>query len=422
MTVEKGNSQAPNAGTVSAIPQPTRFVGRQPIFDARRHVVGYELLFRSGWENSFQGEADDAARQTLDNCLVMGIESLADNGLAFVNCTREALVGKLVALLPPATTVLEILESVEPDDELVEACRVLRRMGYVLALDDFVPRPEMRPLIEIASFIKIDYRASDARMRREIRDLVQGSGAALLAEKVETQQEFDQAVTEGCEYFQGYFFCRPKIITHREIPRNSLNYLNLLAELSRTPLNLIEIIAIVQAEASICYRLLRLANSAMMGVRREVTSVCSALILVGEDRFRTLVTLALSGALGRGSQSALIRLSLERARFCELMAPLTGEDPREQYMLGLLSLLDAILESPMDGLVKSLPLREEAKQALLGVANPAAHSLSLIRSFEAGDWGPCAGAAQELGVTEDHLAGIYVTSLNWAAEALASSD
>lgn len=402
-------------------PQPTRFIARQPILDSRRIVIGYELLFRSGWENCFRGEANDAARQTLDNCLIIGIESLTNDGLAFVNCTRETLVSRLVTLLPSATTVLEILETVEPDGELVEACRALHRMGYVFALDDFVPRPEMAPLIELASFIKVDFRLSDARMRQQIHELTRGSGAALLAEKVEDQEEFNVAFSEGYKYFQGYFFCRPKIIANREIPSNRINYLRLLTELTRTPLNLREVTRLVRAENSLCYRLLRLANSALMGTRTDVTSVRGALMLVGEDRFRTLVTVAISSALGQDQPPALISLCLERARFCERVAPLIGENPTEQYMLGLLSLLDAILQHPMELLVKSLPLRKEAKAALLGDANPVAVPLCLIRSFESGAWGPCAGAAKNLGVSEDALATIYTESIQWAAEALASS-
>jgi c-di-GMP-related signal transduction protein len=421
MIVDKDASPAAKAGIQYATPQPTRFVARQPIFDAQRNVFGYELLFRSGWENCFRGEVNDAVRQVLDHCLTAGIESLTDHRTAFVNCNREALVSKLVTLLPPATTVLEILETVEPDAEVVEACRALRGMGYLLALDDFVPRPEMRPLIEIASFVKVDFRSSDAGMRRQIREMVRDSGAVLLAEKVEDQAEFDLARAEGYKYFQGYFFCRPVITADRIVPPNRLNYLLLLAELARTSLDLNKVIGIVKSETSICYRLLRLANSAPMGMRHEVTSVRSAMLLVGEDRFRRLVTVALSNALGQDHPPALTSLSLERARFCELVAPLIGESSPEQYLLGLLSLLDAMLQTPMKSLVDALPLRAEAKAALLGASNPAAVPLSLIRSFEQGDWGACAAAGPELGVGEDTLARLYMDSLRWATESLASS-
>jgi c-di-GMP-related signal transduction protein len=404
-----------------AITEPTRFIARQPILDARRNVVGYELLSRSGWDNSFHGEAEFAAREMLDSCLVLGVDALAGTGRAFVNCTRAALVNQLVIHLPPSRTVLEILETAEPDEELVAACRSLRTMGYVFALDDFMPRPEMRPLIQLADFVKVDFRLANAEVRKQIHQMVQGSPAALLAEKIEDQEEFNQALAEGYEYFQGYFFCRPKVVANRVVPPNWGNYMSLLAELSKPTLNVPQVIRIVQAETSICYRLLRLANSAMTGVRNEVTSVRSALMLVGEDRFRTLVSLAVSSALGRDQPPALISLSLERARFCELLAPLIGESPMEQYMVGLLSLLDAMLQSPMEVLLKSLPLRREAKDALLGAENPIALPLQLIQSFEAGAWGPCAETAKKLGVSEEKLASIYLESIRWAGEALASS-
>ncbi len=226
--------------------------------------MGYELLFRDGWENCFRGEQDTATRQTLDSSLYFGID-LASRGLAFINCTRESLVGKLVTLLPAEATVLEILETLEPDAELVEACTDLHTMGYRLALDDFVPLPGMRPLIDIADYIKVDFRATDAAQRRAIHDMVRGSGAALLAEKVEDQEEFDVALGEGYQYFQGYFFCRPKMMANREIPPNRLNYLRLLVELTRKPFRLEEVTRIVRMEPSLYFRLLRLANSAMWG-------------------------------------------------------------------------------------------------------------------------------------------------------------
>jgi c-di-GMP phosphodiesterase len=204
-------------------PQPMRFLARQPILNVRRDVIGYELLFRSGWENCFRGEADDATQRMLDHCVTMGIESLTSNAFAFVNCTREALVTRRVTLLPPATTVVEILETVDPDDEVLQACRELRGLGYRLALDDFEPRPEIRPLVELASFVKVDFRVSDTCMRQEIRDLVRGTGAALLAEKIEEQEEFNAALAEGYEYFQGYFFCRPTMFANSAIPRNRIN-------------------------------------------------------------------------------------------------------------------------------------------------------------------------------------------------------
>jgi c-di-GMP-related signal transduction protein len=398
---------------------PTRFLARQPILDARRHVVGHELLFRSGWETAFRDESGNATHRMVDHCVALGIEELADGGLAFVNCTREALVSGLVTLLPPASTVLEILETVEPDSELVAACHSLRDRGYRFALDDYLPRVEMQPLIELADFVKVDFRLADAPTRSQIVRQIRGSQAMLLAEKIEDQAEFDMALAEGYRYFQGYFFCRPKLIADQEIPPNRVNFLRLLVELARMPLNLREVTRIVESEASLCYRLLRLANSAFMGVRAEVTSVQEAMVLIGDDRFRTLVSVALSSAMGSDQPPALIRVSLEHARFCELLAPWLGENPTEQYMLGLLSLLDAILQTPMTKIVQSLPLRRSAKAALLGETGGIAAALDLIRSFEAGSWGSCASVAEGFGMTEESLAQVYMDSLRWAANAVA---
>jgi len=399
-----------------------RFLARQPILDGRREVIGYELLFRAGWENYFSGGRDEAARQTLDNYLYMGIESLTGNGLAFVNCTREALVGRWVTLLPPKNTVLEILETVPIDAELVKACANLRKLGYRIALDDFVPSPEIQPLVDLASYIKVDFKASDAAKRKEIRAMVRASNAALLAEKVENQEDFKVARSEGFKYFQGYFFCRPTIIENREIPANRMNYMQILAELTRGQFNLREVARLVQMEASLTYRLLLLANSARWSRRSDVTSVEDAFMLVGEHRFRALVSVAASCVLSQNQPPALISLSLERARFCELVAPLVGEIPSEQFMLGQLSLLDAMLETPMESIVKSLPLRLEAKAALLGGKNKVAVPLGLIRSFESGAWANCAGTASDLGLSEEKLSQLYVDSVKWATEALASSN
>ena len=422
MLIEDASASGVEQASENPVAQPTKFVARQPILNLHRTVIGYELLFRSGWENAFRGDSSDATRQMLDNCLWMDIDSLTSHTLAFINCTREALVGKLVTLLPPATTVLEILETVEPERDLIDACVALKAMGYRLALDDFLPRPEMQPLIDIATYIKVDFRLSDAAQRKQIHHLARGSGAILLAEKVEDQQEFDIAVSEGYQCFQGYFFCRPKIVADREIPPNRMNYLRLLVELTRNPLNLDELTRIARFEPSLGYRLLRLANSPMMASRSEVTSFLGAFMLVGEDRFRKLVSVAASGILGNDQPpAALISLSLERARFCELLASLIGENPTEQFMLGMLSLVDAVLRIPMETIVRSLPLRPNAKAALLGETNSASLPLCLIRSFEGGVWGRCSLAAQCLSVSEETLAGLYVESVRWANEVFAST-
>jgi len=401
--------------------QPTQFIARQPILNVRREIVAYELLSRTGWENWFRGERGEATRRTLDQCVFMGIESLTHHQLAFVNCTREILLSKWVTLLPPKTTVLEILETVAPDAEMVETCVELRKMGYKLALDDLEPRPEMQPLIDLASYVKVDFHLQNAERRKKIHSMVRGTQASLLAEKVEDQEQFNTARAEGYEFFQGYFFGKPTVTANREIAPNRTNYLRLLVALTRDPLNLQEVSEIVKVEASLCYRLLRLANSPLWGRRSDVTSVLDAFMLVGENRFRMLVSVAASCEMGDNQTPALTTQSLERARFCELMAPLIGEKPSEQFMLGMFSLLEAMLGLPMATILQTLPLRREAKAALTGATNQLSVPLCLIKNFEKGLWEPCVSTARALDIAEEKLTGLYIEAVQWASEALDAS-
>lgn len=401
--------------TLSPALLPSHLLARQPILDGRCEVFAYELLFPGGWQSSFH---ERSGSPTPGESLAEGIESLTGNRPAFIQCTREALVAKQVTLLPPTTAVLEIAASIEPDAELVQACAELRAMGYRFALDDFLPRPEMQPLIDLASYIKVDFKRADAKTRQQIGRMARGKSASLMGVNVEDHIEFSMARTDGYKFFKGYFFCRPKVVANRPIAPSRMNYLRLLMELARTPINLGEIMRIVQSDPALCYRLLLLANSPLWGIRGDISSPRHAFMLIGEERFRTLVSVATSCSLAQGQPPALIALSLERARFCEQMAVHTGQNPTEQFMLGLLSLLDAMLDTAMQSVLKSLPLREEAKAVLMGLSNAASVPLSLIRSFESGALETCKKVARELGMGEEKMAGVYTESLRWAGASL----
>jgi len=413
---ETGLEDAPNE--VSSPHRQTRFLARQPILDAEQNIVAYELLFRSGWDNVYSGEDDDSTRQMLDSILVVGAQGLSSNTLAFVNCTRESLVGHLVTVLPPSHTVLEILETVEPDEEVISACRKLKKMGYRFALDDYFTRDGMGPLIELADFIKVDFRASDTEARKKIRQQLEGSQAALLAEKIEDQSEFQTALAEGYQYFQGYFFSRPTILARHEVPLNQLNTAGLLAAISKDSLDSKEIERIVMADAPFCFRLLRMVNSPLYGMRTQVDSVQKALIMVGEDEFRKLATVAIAGSLGDKQPHALISLSLQRARFCELLAPYLNEDPFEQYLMGLLSLLDAMLQQPMTAIVKLLPLRPPVREALLGEENATGTGLRIVKGYETGVIDASLESIKRLNLSAEVLNTLCIDATRWAEDAL----
>jgi EAL and modified HD-GYP domain-containing signal transduction protein len=386
--------------------------------DRRSRVHGYELLFRAGPEAAFRGDGDLATRTMLDNTVMFGLERLTGGLPAFVNCTREALTEELVNVLPPSMTVLEILETLEPTPDLIAACRRLKCAGFRLALDDFIWEPRFEPLVEIADYIKVDVKLSGADERRRLMRMLDGAAVALLAEKVETQDEYKQARDEGFTLFQGYYFCRPVLMENRKVPSNRLSHVEILQLLRSDSIELKKLTRLLKREASLTYRLLRLVNSPMCAVRQEVSSIQSALLAVGEETFRRVAILAITSELSGNRPAEILRMAFVRGRFCEMAAGMCGLDATEQYMVGLLSLLQAMLRVPMSELTPALPLRGEIRRALEGAAMPERSLLGWLECHERGDWAACDGLVQSYGLDQNALMECYAEAMVWAEDAL----
>src|SRR5258708_6143228 len=236
--------------------QPLRYVARQPIVDREQSVFGYELLFRDGLENAFSGDTDEASRATLDRSLLMGLDILCDGRRAFVNCTRDTLIKGLVTLLPSTTTVVEVLESVPAVDDVGKDCRRLKEAGYMIAIDDYEANDPRESLADMADIIKVEMQLTTEEERAVLIKRFGPWRCRMLAEKIETQTEFARARDQGFVYFQGYFFRRPEMINTRDLPANRMNYLRMLQQVSRPDLNSHALEKLIQAEASVCYRLL----------------------------------------------------------------------------------------------------------------------------------------------------------------------
>jgi c-di-GMP-related signal transduction protein len=394
-----------------------RYIARQPIFDRRGAVHGYELLFRAGMETSFRGDGELATRAILDSSVLFGVAGLTGGPPAFVNCTLEVLAGRMVEVLPPGKTVLELLETLKPTLELVRACQRLKALGYRIALDDFEWTEGINQLLELADYIKVDFIKSDASERRWLRGLFGEYPAILLAEKVETQEEYEQARREGFALFQGYYFCRPALLSKKDLPANKLAHMEILRELNEEPMDLHRLSRSVERDAAISYRLLRLVNSPACAVRREVRSVESALIAVGEQTFRSIATLAIASAMNAGQSAEVLRMAFVRARFCELAAQSTKHNPTEQYLLGLFSMLPSMLGIDMAEAIECLGVRREIREALLGTANRERALLGWIESSERGDWSRC-DAIAEFAMPRAGFEQWAVEALVWADEAL----
>lgn len=395
-----------------------RFVGRQPIVDAQNRLFGYELLFRQEDGDVTLRDPEAATRRIVDYWSMLVPDH--GRGVAFVNCTRAALLEGIVTILPPSNTILEILEDIQPDPALIESCAALRRIGYRFALDDFSPLPSRTPLIELADFIKIDFLASDAAARRAIYSMTAGRHIRFIAEKIESGGDMRVARDEGCSLFQGYFFSRPVTLASPVVPQNHLVYLRLLAALQHTPADINQIERLVLSDASLCYRVLRLANSALFGLTREIASVREALLMVGDQTVRRMVSVAIASSLAGNPAAPLLSMTLVRARFCELLAPSIGAQPAELYLLGMLSLLDVLLAAPIDRILDALPLTSDMKAALAGNPSPFLPVLDLVRALESCAWKDCQALISGTRLSEALISALYIEALQWAAATIGS--
>ena len=395
-----------------------RYVARQPILDLRGRLHGYELLFRNGPELGFRGDGNLATRTMLDNSVIFGLEKLAGGVTAFVNCTQESLTEDLVDVLPPAMTVLEVLETIEPTPDVVKACRRLKVAGYRLALDDFLWKPGIEPLVELADYVKVDFMQTGAPERKKLLEKLSNYAVALIAEKVESHDEYQQARAEGFTLIQGYYFCRPILIRNRSVPANRLSHVEILRLLHQDSIDLRLLTRLVKRDASLTYRLLRLINSPLCAVRQEVSSVQGALIAVGESTFRRIATLAITSEMNADQPAEVLRMAFVRGRFCELASRFCGLNATEQYLLGLLSLVPAMLRLPMEELAPTLALREEIRKALTGADLPESSLLAWLVRHENADWAGCDAIAQARDLDRKDLLACYAEAVVWAESAL----
>ena len=398
-----------------------RFVARQPILTGEEKVFGYELLFRNGVDNCFTGvDCEAASRSTVQTSMLVGLDVLCDGRRAFVNCARDVLLKEYVTLLPSTQVVVEVLESVPADDLVIAACRHLKEAGYLIALDDFA-LPDMRePLLDLADIIKVDIRQTP--LDRAAFELMARYGRfrhLMLAEKVETREEFLMAKKAGFVYFQGYFFRKPEILTAHEIPENQANYLRMWQAASQPNLDVTEIEHLIKGEASLCYRLLRYLNSPAFGFANEIHSVRHALTLLGEREVRRWIRLVATLGAGQNRPSELLLSALARGRFCELFSSKTRHQNSDLFLLGLLSLMDAILQMPMDQVLENVPVDREIRAALQGHPGRLSAFYQLMVAQESGQWQAVSELSQQLHLEEATVAETYWEAVHWAQQVTA---
>ena len=397
------------------------YVARQAVLDREQHLFGYELLYRSSRKNVFDGlDSTKATSRVISHSfMTIGLERLIADRRALINFDRNMLVSGYAAILPKKSVIVEILEDVTPDVEVVAACRKLKHCGYQLALDDFVGGDGFEPLIELADIIKVDFRLTSPSVQAGFAKQFNNRGIVMLAEKVETQQEFQRARDMGYSLFQGYFFSKPAIVTGREVPGFKLNYLRILKEINNPDLDFDRIEEIVKYEASLVHKLLRYINSATFGWNREIESIRHALALLGEKEVRKWISLvAISGLAGDKPQELVVNAVI-RGRFCELMSSDIGLSQRqsELFLMGMFSLLDAVLGMPMQEILGEVHLADDVRDTLLGKAartRGLKEVLGVVRAYETADWAAMEEIAQSVGLSASSLSQTYMDSVEWA--------
>jgi EAL and modified HD-GYP domain-containing signal transduction protein len=391
------------------------FVGRQPIYDRQFHLFAYELLFRGSEENEARVvDGDEATFTVMLNALVeIGLGRLVGQHRAFINVTRNSLLCQYPQFFPKDQVVLEVLEDVKVDEELLDMMRLLAAQGYLIALDDFEDAEEIRPLLDLASIIKMDIQAlGPDRLKDQVQRFQR---FRLLAEKVETREQFEYCKSLGFDLFQGYFLCRPKVVAVRHVPTSQLATLRLLAKIHDPAVEPEALAEIIAQDVSLTYRLIRTVNSAYFAPPVPIESVAQAVRFLGIKRISSWVTLlTISGV--DDSPLELMSTAMVRAKMCELLAPTVGCDlPHKLFLIGLFSVLEGLLGGRMDELLDTLPLSPDIALALIRGEGPAGRVLSCVLAYERGDW----NNVTLPGVDDATIREAYLTSIVWADEARA---
>ena len=394
------------------------FVARQAIFNRRQHVVAYELLFRNSTDNFFPNidESVATAKLIMENQLNFGTRHITSGKKALINIGPDSLKMDLCTFLPSNDVVLELLEDIEPTEENYQLCRNLFHKNYVLALDDFVYEPKWDRFLKFIKLIKFDIQITPLKqLNGLIAELKKHKKIKLLAEKIETTEDFQLAHKMGFDYFQGYFFAKPLVIKQKDIDMNHALALSIYAQAMKENPNINTIASLFQLDTALAFKLLRLINSGVFPVQKEIESIRQALVYLGQEHIRKFVSLIITAHVSKSKPAELVKMCIIRARFCELLAQkVAPSQANSAFLTGLFSLLDAILDRPMAQLLEKLPFPDEIKSALMAEKNTLFYILETVKAYESGSWWALEKAVVLLNTSSDGLPKLYENALSWS--------
>lgn len=394
------------------------YLARQPVFDKNLNAIAYELLFRSGvMESAVFDDPNKASTQVLVNAFSeIGLEKVTGGKTALINIPQGMLVAGGLPIGLQKLLILELLEDVVVDDQVLKMVKSLIEIGYKIALDDFEYTDAWKPLIPLASYIKLDVMALGLEGTKQELEKIQACDTftgKLVAEKIETHEEFEQYKALGFDYFQGYFLCRPHVMRGVAVPASHNVITSLLSELSDEEFDVDKVAKILSQDPRLSYKLLRVVNSAAFGLSRSVKTVNETIIMLGAYELRRWVSMLAFSNIDNKPHELMVT-ALVRAKMCELLAQaLNRQHPGSYFTCGLLSMLDALLDKPLEDLVAQMPLSPELELALLNQSGDLGEVLKLVALYDGGEVDKLIKITL-CGINLDTLREAYFQSLEWA--------
>lgn len=408
------------------------YVARQPIFNDKEEVFAYELLYRGDQMNAFPNiNGDQATTEVIINSFLnIGIDELSNGKPCFINFTMHLLQMRLPTYFNPRDIVIEILETIKPSFQLIQICKELKFLGYQIALDDFIldeGNQYIQELLDYVDYIKVDFMTSTREMRKKIETLAQLRNIKLLAEKVETREEFEHARLAGYSFFQGYFFEKPSVVSTLDVPTYFHSYYSIIQNLSMTEPQIDKIAEIIEQDISLSYKLLKLINSPAYRPRNKINSIRQAIVLLGLIEIeKWIYVLAVREASTKTDSVSVekIRIALTRAKSCESISSILGSGQLSSsfFLTGMFSMMDSILGVPMEKVLKDLPLQEEICNALQGKENTYRDVLELVIMMEKAMWTEVRDQSDKLRLSEEQVLKMYGNSLNWSNQLLSKEE
>ncbi|RVT45353.1 HDOD domain-containing protein [Rheinheimera sediminis] len=402
------------------------YTARQPILDKDKNLFAYELLFRDGVVNAFPEVDSNEATSCIiaGSQLNLGLSELLGDKPGFINFTLDLLLKKYPSMLPCEQVVIEIVETVQPGKRLLAECELLKAQGYILALDDYIHQPVWRHFYPLIDILKIDFRTTSIYTILQIKEAIEAfPHIKLLAEKVETNEEFQQACELGFDYFQGYFFSHPEMMQSRALSPTQMTLAELLYETAKTEIDLASITAVFERDVNLSYKLLRYTNSAVFRGRSEIATIKQAVIVLGQAELKRFLSVLFAAHSASTKPPELMRLAMTRARFAEGIAKLADfSDVSKAFLTGMMSLIDAILDEPMSSVMNKLPLSKDIKDALIDDVGPLAQYIQLIKFYEQAAWDYANMRIQLMGLDSRAVPDAYHTAVHWANEQMKALD